>query len=261
MTAVAAGGAAAGDGHAGCHPYLQSAVFPGCVQLLANVFSIKPQLPASWGNAAATRTNSGKFKDNSSRISFSAGPPGGGSMVAAQLLTAVCGRLQQPPLAAAVTQQEVAGADLEAASAGRIDVFIDGCVASQQGVAATAAREKLPAHADVKDVAGKEVALVHTTTPTPAAPASPAAASPAGGPAMQLLYCQPGCLIAGREQQQQQQLELTVAGLSSTSSRQHCRLLLMQDGAVAVEVPDVVMQQTTRGTWSLRCGRACGWLE
>eukprot|EP00775_Hariotina_reticulata_P011619 gene11619-11763_t len=194
-TAMAAVAATAYDGTAACHSYVQSAVFPGCVQLLASVFSIKPQLPAGWSAAGAHRTDSGKFKDDSSRISFVDGHSGSSGMLAAQLLTAVCGRLQQA-MARARSQQEVADVGLQAASEGGIDVYVDGSMASQQGVAATAIDE-------AEQRPGKE----------------------------------------------QQQLGLTVRALGNSSSA-HCRLLLLQGGDVVFEVPDVVMQQATHGTFS-----------
>eukprot|EP00775_Hariotina_reticulata_P011620 gene11620-11764_t len=53
----------------------------------------------------------------------------------------------------------------------------------------------------------------------------------------------------GGEGKEQQQLGLTVRALGNSSSA-HCRLLLLQGGDVVFEVPDVVMQQATHGTFS-----------
>jgi hypothetical protein len=193
----------------GIPDYIAAACFPGCVQLLANIFTLT--LPDARGDndsssrvceiACSTAVGARSAADSSSSSS---------SSVAAAVLSNVCGALLS--LGQGVPD---------------VDVTVGAAAASTKGATAAAAAAAAAPECYAKPTA-----------------ASPVSSSRSSSSAMQLKLqcCEPACLVA-REQKQQLTLQLQpplAHGEEEEQQQQQqlvvrCRLVAFQDGSLLLD--------------------------
>jgi hypothetical protein len=214
---------------------IAAACFPGCVQLLANIFTLRKGSGNDSNNTGGDDDGSGGGCSASSvqkiTKSWAAGDSddavhcgSGSSSVAAAVLSSVCGALLS--LGQGVPD---------------VDVTVGAAAASTKGLLATA-------------TAAAAAAAAASTKAAPAAASSDAACGSAEFPAVSLQCCEPPCLTAGEPKQQLTlQLQLHAeqqakqgdveVNSSSSSSSPKCRLVAFQDGA-AVTDQEVTLQDS-----------------
>lgn len=199
--------------------YMQAACFAGCVQLLANIFTL--------GNANSNATSS----KNSSGI----GGAGCGAFAAAAREEVIGGGNAATTLLSAV--REAMKAQGGALSFSKRE---------DKGNRTAAAELQMPCRTDS---ANAEVDVVFANTM--ASTTGPAAGSNSdvalvAAAVVQLLYCEPACLVSGREQQLVLHVQLDGAAIGVA------RLVVFKDGVMLID-EEVALKETIRYVAACKC--------
>jgi hypothetical protein len=205
---------------------MAAACFPGCVQLLANIFSLKPA-----GGSSSSSNGGGGANDD--------GDGGGGdcctaakglaSWAAGDSANAVAGSSSSSGVAAAVLSN-VCGALLSLGEgAPDVDVAVGPAAATAMGIGTDTAAVAAAAPADVSRRRRRSSSSSKSQIASPEFPP------------VSLQCFEPACLTAGK-QHQQMTLTLQLPGLQGGDASRDfefdgatCRLVAFQDGAAVID--------------------------